>query len=176
MLQVKQTFIHRPELEIEADFSGEKPPVFRYRLIATKVGSSAAPKTVCAIMQNPSYACVGYADKSVQVLERVVFEKGLKEFRGVGRLIIVNQFAFIQTNGFIGAREQVGARNDAAIDQALEQSEIILIAWGKDNRFVERQNEILEMISRHQGKRLLKTSRHPSRVVYEGFIQEYRLT
>ena len=105
-----------------------------------------------------------------------MFEKGLKEFRGVGRLIIVNQFAFIQTNGFIGAREQVGARNDAAIDQALEQSEIILIAWGKDNRFVERQNEILEMISRHQGKRLLKTSRHPSRVVYEGFIQEYRLT
>jgi hypothetical protein len=171
---VKQIFLHRPELEIEAVFSGEIPAVFRYRLIATKVGSSAAPKTVCAIMQNPSYACVEFADKSVQVLERVVFEKGLEEFRGVRRLIVVNQFAFIQTNGFIGAREQVGSRNDAAITQALEQSEIVLIAWGKDNGFVERQNEILEMIQCHQGKRLLQTSRHPSRVIYDGFIQEYR--
>lgn len=171
---MKQTFLHRPGLEIEADFSGENPPVFRYRLVATKVGCSAAPKTVCAIMQNPSYACVEFADKSVQVLERVLFEKGLEEFRGVGRLIVVNQFAFIQTNGFIGAREQVGIRNDAAIVQALEQSEIVLIAWGKDNGFVERQNEVLEMIRCHKGKRLLQTSRHPSRVIYDGFIQKYR--
>ena len=148
--------------------------MFRYRLSATKMGSSAAPKTVCAIMQNPSYACVEFADKSVQVLERVVFERNLEEFRGVGRLIVVNQFAFIQTNGFVGAREQVGPRNDAAIAQALEQSEIVLIAWGKDNGFVERQNAILEMVRCCHGKRLLQTSRHPSRVIYDGFIQYYR--
>lgn len=85
-------------------------------------------------MQNPTYACVEFADKSVQVLERVVFEKGLEEFRGVGRLIVVNQFAFIQTNGFIGTGEQV-------VSETMEQSEIVLFAWGEDNGFVERQNE-----------------------------------
>ena len=172
---MKQTFLHRPGLEIEADFSRENPPVFRYRLSATRVGGSATPKTVCAIMQNPSYACVEFADKSVQVLERVVFEKDFEEFRGIDRLVIVNQFAFIQTNGFIGAREQVGLRNDAAIDEAIRQSELVLVAWGKDNGFVQRQNEILEMIRCHQGKRLLQTSRHPSRVIYDGFIQEFRI-
>src|SRR5690606_29399853 len=109
---------------IEAEFSDENPPLFRYRLSATKLNASPASKTVCAIMQNPSYAGVEVADKSVQVLERVVFEKGLTEFADVGRLVVVNQFAFIQTTGFVGTREQVGHRNDEVISQALDQSEI----------------------------------------------------
>jgi hypothetical protein len=172
---LKQTFLHRPGLEIEADFSSETPPVFRYRLGATKVGGSGLPKTVCAIMQNPSYACVEFADKSVQVLERVVFEKNLEEFLGVQRLVVVNQFAFIQTKGFVGSREQVGTRNNAAIEEAIKQSEIVLVAWGKDNGFAKRQNEILEMVRSYPGRRLLQTSRHPSRVIYDGFIQEFRV-
>lgn len=167
------TYLHRPKLKIKADFSNESPPLFRYTLTATKDGSSATPKTVCAILQNPSCACVEFADKSVQVLERVVFEKNLVEFHGVERLIIVNLFAFIQTKDFKGASEHIGPRNDAAIRQALEQSEIILLAWGKNNRFVSRKNKIIETVRTQQDKRLLQTSRHPSRVIYDGFIQEY---
>lgn len=170
---MKQTFLHRPGVKVEAEFSNENPPLFRYTLSATKPSGSVTPKTVCAIMQNPSYACVEFADKSVQVLERVVFEKDLIEFEGVERLIIVNQFAFIQTNDFVGKDDQIGPGNDAAIYQAIEQSDIVLISWGKDNRFYDRQNTILEMIRSFQGKRLLQTSRHPSRVIYDGFIQEY---
>lgn len=170
---MKKIFLHRPNLEIQAEFSNENPSLFRYTLSATKANSSATPKTVCAIMQNPSYACVEFADKSVQVLERVVFEKDFEEFQDIERLIIVNQFAFIQTNDFMGTDDQIGPRNDVSIRQAIEQSDIILIAWGKDNRFVDRQNTILKIIRSYQGKRLLQTSRHPSRVIYEGFIQEY---
>lgn len=171
---MKQTFRHRPGLEVEADFSDEDPPMFRYSLSATRVDASAEAKSVCAVMQNPSWACVEYADKSVQVLERVVFEKGYDEFCNVGRLIIVNQFAFIQTNGFVGTRDKTGPRNDAAIAQALEQSEIVLLAWGKSNVFLQQKNKILDMVNRQPGKRVLQTSRHPSRVIYDGFIQEYR--
>ena len=69
-------------------------------------------------MQNPSYACVEYADKSVQVLERVIFEKQYPQFTGVERLIIVNLFAFIQTNDFSGKDDYIGERNDAAIARA----------------------------------------------------------
>jgi len=167
-------FLHRPGLEIEVVFSQETPPVFRYRLSATKVGASAEPRTVCAIMQNPSYACAAFADKSVQVLERVVFEKGFEEFDGVERVIIVNQFAFIQTTDFVGTDDQIGARNNAAISEAIEQAEIVLIAWGKDNGYVQRQTEIFRIIQGHRGKKLLQTSKHPSRVIYEGFIREFR--
>lgn len=125
-------------------------------------------------MQNPSYASVEIADKSVQVLERVVFEKELAEFNGVERLIVVNQFAFIQTKDFVGTDDQIGERNDDAIARAVDESEIVLIAWGKDNGFMQRQKRILEIVRAEEGKTLLQTSRHPSRVIYDGFIQQFR--
>lgn len=172
---MKQTYLHRPNLTINAEFSSEDPPIFRYRLEAIKDGSSNTPRTVCAVMQNPSYACVEIADKSVQVLERVVFEKDLAEFNGVERLIIVNQFAFIQTKDFIGTDDQIGAENDDAINLTVDESEIVLIAWGKDNCFKQRQKRILEIILAKEGKTLLQTSRHPSKVIYDDFIQQYRI-
>ena len=172
---MKQTFQHRPGLHIEAEFSKEYPPVFRYRLAATKIGAGDSPKTVCAIMQNPSYACVEIADKSVQILERVVFEKQYPDFKGVERLIIVNQFAFIQTNDFEGRRDQIGKDNDITIENALSEAQIILVAWGKDNRFGERKRVIEKMIGEQNGKIMLQTSRHPSRVIYDGFIEKYRI-
>ena len=171
---MKQTFKHRPGLQIEAEFSDENPPAFRYRLSATKIGAGHNPRSVCAIMQNPSYACVEFADKSVQVLERVVFEKQYPEFEGIERLIIVNQFAFIQTNAFAGRSNQVGKKNDISIENALNEAQIILIAWGKDNGFGERKQVIEKMIGEQKNKVLLQTSKHPSRVIYEGFIEKYR--
>ncbi|MEH6592650.1 MAG: DUF1643 domain-containing protein [Halioglobus sp.] len=168
-----KTYLHRPNITIKAKFSSEKVPLFRYRLEATKAGASAQAKTVCAIMQNPSYAGVEVADRSAQVLERVVFEKGYKEFRGVERLIIVNQFAFIQTNEFLGKDEQIGKENNRQLAKAIEEADIILIAWGKDNPYHERKNEILKIVKAMKSKLVLQTSRHPSRVIYEGFIQQY---
>lgn len=170
---MKRTYLHRPNLIITADFSSENPPVFRYRLDVVKDSFSNSFKTVCAIMQNPSYANEKIADKSVQVLERVVFEKGFQHFNGIGHLIIVNQFAFIQTNYFKGNNEQIGSRNNKVISNAIEKSDIVLIAWGKDNGFIHRQNHILKIIKSTTGKKLLVTSRHPSRVIYKNFIQEY---
>lgn len=170
---MKQTFKHRPNLKITADFSQENPPLFRYQLSASKIGANVRPKTVCAIMQNPSYACEEFADKSVQVLERVIFEKNLNEFKDVERLIIVNQFGFIQTNNFVGTDAQIGELNEIAINNALKDADIILIAWGKDNKYMHLQKEILNMIRNSGEKILLQTSRHPSRVIYKGFIQKY---
>ena len=171
---MKQTYLHRPNLTVSAEFSSEDTPIFRYRLEAIKNGASNNSRTVCAVMQNPSYASDEIADKSVQVLERVVFEKELAEFNGVERLIVVNQFAFIQTKDFVGTDDQIGERNDDAIARAVDESEIVLIAWGKDNGFMQRQKRILEIVHAKEGKTLLQTSRHPSRVIYDGFIQQFR--
>lgn len=171
---MKQTYLHRQNLTITAAFSSEVAPIFRYRLEASKDTASNNPITVCAVMQNPSYASVAIADRSVQVLERVVFEKALAEFDGVERLIVVNQFAFIQTKDFIGTDDQIGEINDDAIGKAVDESEIVLIAWGKENSFLQRQKRILEIVRAKNGKTLLQTSRHPSRVIYDGFIQPFR--
>ena len=170
---MKQIYKHRPNLMINAEFSSANIPIFRYRLEAIKGMASSNPRSVCAIMQNPSYACVEIADKSVQVLERVIFEKNLADFYGVERLIIVNQFAFIQTTDFVGTDDQIGVKNDDAIDRAIDESEIVLIAWGSGNCFTQRKNKILEMIRIKGGKKLLQTSRHPSRVIYDGFIKPF---
>ncbi len=173
---MKQTFLHRPNLSVKADFDSENGSDFRYRLEMTKDTTNEFLKTVCAIMQNPSYAGIEHADKSVQILERVVFEKRLEEFEGVGRLIVVNQFAYIQTNNFVGTDEQIGSRNNAAISEALKESDIILIAWGKDNGFIERRNYVLNLLENMRGKTILKTSSHPSRMKYDGFIQTFDQT
>lgn len=170
---MKRTYLHRQNLLITAEFSAEDIPIFRYRLEAIKDTASNTSRTVCAVMQNPSYASVEIADKSFQVLERVVFEKELTEFDGVERLIVVNQFAFIQTKDFIGTDDQIGKINDGVINRAVDESEIVLIAWGKDNGFIRRQKRILEMVCAKNGKTLLQTSRHPSRVIYDGFIQPF---
>lgn len=98
--------------------------------------------------------------------------KNLNEFKDIERLIIINQFGFIQTNDFVGTDTQIGELNEVAII-GLNDADIILIARGKDNKYINRQKKILNMI-RHSGDEiLLQTSRHPSRVIYKGFIQKY---
>lgn len=124
-------------------------------------------------MQNPSYACEEFADKSVQFMEKVVFEKGLPEFRGVRRLIVVNQFAKIQTNDFQGLPDEIGSLNDAAIKSALEESDIVILGWGSSNRFEERKAFVLGLLGETKDKTIFKTRMHPSRGRYKGFIQPY---
>lgn len=147
---------------------------YRYRLEITLDPPPEIGKTVCVVMQNPSRANEEEADKSVQVMEKVVFQKGLPEFTDVRRLIIVTQFAYVQTNDFKGRDDQIGPENDRAIKDALEESDIIIFAWGSANRFEARQEKILAMVQKMQGKILLKTRSHPSRMQYDGFIMPYQ--
>lgn len=101
-------FKHIAGVEVTAQFSQESEKRFRNRLEINLQEAPATGKTVCVVMQNPSYAGEDVADKSVQFLEKVVFKKGLPEFEGVRRLIVVNQFAYIQTNDFEGLPHQIG--------------------------------------------------------------------
>jgi hypothetical protein len=166
---------HIDGAEVSAQFSWENEMRYRYRLQVTLTGSDPKGKTVCAVMQNPSYAGEDVADKSVQFLEKVVFTKGLPEFQGVRRLIVVNQFAYIQTDGFEGVPHQVGELNDAAIKTALDESDIVVLAWGSSNRFEERKAYVLSLLGGMKQKTLLKTRMYPSRGRCDGFIQPYAL-
>lgn len=125
------------------------------------------------VMQKPSYAGEDVADKSVQFMENVVFQKGLAEFDGVNRLIVVNLFAYIQTNAFQGMQHEIGSLNDAAIHDVLLESDIVILGWGSSNRFEARKAFVLGLLTEMKQKVILKTRMHPSRGCYENFIQPY---
>jgi len=159
---------HIDDVKISAHFSKDKK--FRYRLDVVREVESIKGKTACVVMQNPSYANEARADKSVQFMEKVVFEKRFPAFTDVDRLIVVNQFAYIQTNDFKGLTGQIGDKNDASIMDAFKESDIIILAWGKSNSFYDRQNFVLNLLKNTSNKQLFKTSSHPSRGKYDGFI------
>ena len=163
-------FNHIEGVTAKAEFSSCKK--YRYRLVVND-DDSKGNKTVCVIMQNPSVANSEVADKSVQFLEKLIFLKEYPEFMGVSRIIIVNQFAYIQTNGFNGSKHHIGPENDRNIQEAINESEIVLVAWGVSNDYSERKTVINKLILSSAGKSLLQTKAHPSRGTYLDFIQPY---
>lgn len=162
---------HIDGVKVTAQFSEENGLRYRYRLEVMIKDFFPSGKTACVVMQNPSYACVEFADKSVQFMEKVVFQKSLPEFKNVSRLIVVNQFAFIQTNLFKGLPHEIGSKNNSAIKAALKESEMIILAWGCANPFEERKKFVLGLLSEMKNKQLFITRSHPSRARYDGFIQ-----
>ena len=95
--------------------------------------------------------------------------------RGVERLIVVNQFARVQTNDFEGLPSDIGPGNNRAIAAALKESQIIIIGWGVGNRFEARKKWVLDLLKRLRGKKLYQTRSHPSRGRYAGFIRPLHL-
>ncbi len=144
---------HIEGVEVTAQLSWENDTRYRYRLEIVLKDAVFTGKTVCVVMQNPSYAGEDVADKSVQFMEKVVFMKGSPEFEGVRRLIVVNQFARIQTNHFQGLPHETGALNDAAIKDALYESDMVILGWGSTNRFEERKAFVLGLLGEMKQRR-----------------------
>ncbi len=145
---------------------------YRYRL-TIQHGTKKDGKTVCVIMQNPSVAGNTVADKSVQFLEKLIFRMKYPQFEEVARVIIVNQFARIQTRDFKGSPDEASTKNDSHIRNAIQESDSILIAWGKSNPYMERQETILNMVREYPGRNVMITKKHPSRGSYENFIEPF---
>lgn len=160
---------HIDGVKISAQFSSDGK--YRYRLDIVLQLKPIKGKTACVVMQNPSYAGEKVADKSVQFMEKIVFQKRLLEFHDVRRLVVVNQFAYIETNNFEGRSDQIGTRNNLAIESALKEADIVILGWGARNKFKDRQVFVIGLLKQMKGKQLFKTKMHPSRGRYDGFIQ-----
>jgi hypothetical protein len=171
---VAMIYKHIEQVSAHALFSNcEK---YRYRLdILLNEPTDSDTKIVCAVMQNPSVANSEIADKSVQFLEKLIFTKGNANFSGVHKLIVVNQFAFVQTNDFSGQDEHIGPDNDLHIRQAISESDIILVAWGSSNAYDARKAEVNAMLKPTKGKTLLLGKSHPSRVSYVDYVSAYNI-
>jgi hypothetical protein len=93
----------------------------------------------------------------------------------VRRLIVVNQFARIQTNGFQGEPHEIGPKNNAAIKKVLQEADHIILGWGKANPFEERKKFVLGLLQKLKGKKFFQTRMHPSRGHYKDFILPARI-
>ncbi|MCE2613965.1 DUF1643 domain-containing protein [Flavobacteriaceae bacterium D16] len=164
-------FRHLEGLNISAVFSDCGN--YRY-LLEIEKNAIKRGKKVCAIMLNPSIADENQADKSVQFLEKLIFEKSTSYFKNVTTLSIVNLFAFIQTRDFEGKPDQVGPRNDKHLEAGIAAADIVLIAWGKTSAHQQRKARVLEVLERYPGKKILVTKIHPSRGHYANFITEFQ--
>lgn len=160
-------------VSVSSKFSDDRK--FRYLLEIQKTQTTEG-KTVCAIMQNPSYAYEDIADKSVNFLEHLIFDGKVPLFAGVNRLIVVNQFAFVLTEDFQGESNQIGTENDKYLENAIAESEIVLIAWGASNKHRERISQVKEFLRKHPGKELYVTNKHPSRgTISQSFVTKYKI-
>jgi len=165
---------HIDKVQAQATFSDCTK--YRYRLdISLKVATDSDTKIVCAVMQNPSVANSKIADKSVQFLEKLVFTKGIPQFSGVRKLIVVNQFAFVQINDFSGQDEYIGPENNLHIGRAISESDIILVAWGSSNAYEARKSKINAMLKAQSGKSFLQGKSHPSRAGYVDYVSGYSI-
>lgn len=147
---------------------------YRYKLTIDNLKTNGN-KIVCVIMQNPSIANSEVADRSAQFLEKLIFTKGYHQFDDVKQIIIVNQFAYVQTNDFDGSDKYIGKDNDKHIKEAIDASGIVLIAWGASNGFNDRKQSINLIIGGSEQKELLQTKKHPSRGTYIDFIEPYSI-
>lgn len=162
------TYRHLENLIVSANFStcGK----FRYQLTIEDPKSDGV-KTVCVVMQNPSEAGENRADRSVQFLEKLIFKGNYNVFKEVSKIIIVNQYAFIQKKGFLGRTDKIGADNNTFLKHAIKSSDIVLIGWGKMNHYEERKETVFQILANYSDKILLETKKHPSRGFYEDFIR-----
>jgi len=64
-------------VKVTATFSNDK--LFGYRLEISLESPSGRTRTACVIMQNPNHAGEGVADKSMQFMDKVVFQKQFSE-------------------------------------------------------------------------------------------------
>jgi len=158
---------HIDNVDVKAVFS--KCGRYRYTLTVSRPDLKTGQK-VCVIMLNPSMANEKVADKSVQFVEKLIFEKSLPEFEGVCELTIANLYAFLQTKDFEGRKDQIGRLNNSYIEKSITGSDIILIGWGKSNKFAERVEQVKEMLAKHHGKKVYRTKKHPSRGFYKDFL------
>jgi len=164
-------FRHLEGLKITAVFSDCGN--FRY-LLEIEKNSKTPGKRICAIMLNPSVANENQADKSVQFLEKLIFEKTSPYFKNVTRMSIVNLFAFIQTRDFEGGPEQVGPLNNHYLEETIAAADIVLIAWGKSAGHSQRKAWVLEVLEQYPGKTVLVTRAHPSRGTYTDFVSDFQ--
>ena len=125
---------------------------YRYRL--WREWDKSLPRAVFCLM-NPSTADENVNDPTVEKQYRRVLQwADLRDFH-IGRLDIVNVFAYRETystllSGYLASGiDLVGPENDEAILTACHGAEIVVCGWGEVGMLAGRGNTVLKMLRDH---------------------------
>ncbi|OEH84664.1 hypothetical protein BHU72_09230 [Desulfuribacillus stibiiarsenatis] len=149
-----------------AVFSSEER-VHRY-LLTRKWQEEASKATV--IMLNPSYADEIKGDLSVMKVMNYLVDEGF------GCINVVNLFAYVSPTpeSLANNKDAVGNKNDDFIKKAIEDSDMIIIAWGSDKKkYIRRKRAVMSLLKGHEAKIKCfkdkdgKMGRHPSRLGFD---------
>lgn len=159
----------------KAIFSQDKK--YRYKLTTTWDENK---KKATIIMLNPSKASELKSDKTVMNVTNFLIDTN--EY---GSLSIVNLFAYISTDPtqLFHRNKELEEVNDKYILQAVEKSDLIIIAWGsyiKDH--VKRKRKVEEMLKSYKYKIKCfkddkgKKPRHPRDLTDKWTLDNYEFT
>lgn len=100
-------------------------------------------RLVTFVMLNPSQGNQGQDDRTLQ--RCISYAKKW----GYDGIKVVNLFAYISTDpkGLRGQVDAVGPENDKYVLDAVHQSEMVIVAWGKKTFAHGRIEEVLELLS-----------------------------
>lgn len=140
----------------------DKQKIYRYLLTRCfETGS----KTVTFIMLNPSTADETLNDPTIR--RCISFAKKLD----AKKMQVVNIFAYRTPNvpELKNAEEPLGKENDFYIENAAEESDIIILAWGNHGSYMNRAEQIKKLLKPFKDKvyalKILKNS-EPSHPLY----------
>lgn len=136
----------------------------RFRSLLWRVWNVNRPH-ILFVMLNPSTADAQQDDRTIQKCVRFA------RCNGCGSMAAVNLFAFRSTNPqrlkdeHRNGNDIIGAENDDTIIQAAVSSQIIVLAWGADGRFLGRDEEVHKLLQAYPLYCLGRTAdgqpRHP---------------
>ena len=119
-------------------------------------------KPVLFIGLNPSTADENNDDPTIRKCMYYAYQWGF------GGLIMVNLFAFRATlpNDLKKSKFPVGKNNNQFIINAIQESEMTIVAWGNDGQLFGRDKEVVRLISNPMCLNINKTGQ-PSHPLYQ---------
>ena len=102
-----------------------------------------APKLCTWIGLNPSVGAEAFFDHSLRRIRAFSSSWGYNGF------IMTNLFALVSTDpkGLYFAQDPVGPENDRYILQAVQETKVVIAAWGLIGLYRNRSRTVLEMLS-----------------------------
>lgn len=130
-------------IECSAVFSDDG----HYRYLLTRTWDETKPKAT-VLMLNPSKANVLKMDKTIMNVMNFLIDS-----EAYGSLTVVNLFSYVSTDPkMLKHRDaDLEAENEDYLDGAFDDSEIIIVAWTRDN-YITRKNEVKVKLQNYQDK------------------------
>lgn len=118
-----------------------------YRYLLTRTWDKSKPKAT-VLMLNPSVADVLKMDRTIMNVMNYLIDS--EEYGG---LVVVNLFAYVSTDPKMLKHrdDDLEAKNNEYLDDTFDDSEIIIVAWTRDN-YKPRKREVKNKLQSYQDK------------------------